>query len=311
MSSLSEKESNKSLKFVQPYDFKQPKLFSKEIMRTLRSLHEVLARNLARVYGSALRKKVDISIGGIQQITASSFLMGVESPSVIFLLKDDNIADDIVMVMPSDFCIHMIEKQSGGRGDEFAEKRALTTIEEKIINRIMDSISKEIVVAWEPFEEFNITTKHYESKPENVHLTSVDPMLIINLIIDLGARKTEVKIAYSYALLKQAIHNSAIKQSSRTKKVRISEAQKESYERTLLGANVIIQPLLGISRLSVKEIIDLKVGDSIALGQRIDQPLEVRVNGVQKMTAYPGLIHGRRAVKVFEIDEEINEKELI
>jgi flagellar motor switch protein FliM len=85
----------------------------------------------------------------------------------------------------------------------------------------------------------------------------------------------------------------------------------ESYERTLLGANVIIQPLLGTSRLSVQEIIDLKVGDSIALGQRIDQPLEIRVNGVQKMTAYPGLIHGRRAVKVFEIDEEINEKELI
>lgn len=311
MSSLSEKESNKSLKFVQPYNFKQPKLFSKEIMRTLRSLHEVLARNLARVYGSTLRKKVDVSVDGIHQVTASSFLMGIESPSVIFLLNDDNLTDDIIMVMPAGFCIHMIEKQSGGRGNEISEKRALTTIEEKIINRIMDSISEEVVVAWEPFEEFTITSKQYESKPENVHLTSVDPMLIVNLVIDLGDKKTEVKIAYSYALLKQAIHNSAIKQSSRTKKETMSESQKDSYERTLLGANVIIQPLLGTSRLSVQEIIDLKVGDSIALGQRIDQPLEIRVNGVQKMTAYPGLIHGRRAVKVFEIDEEINEKELI
>lgn len=311
MSSLSEKESNKSLKFVQPYNFKQPKLFSKEIMRTLRSLHEVLARNLARVYGSTLRKKVDVSVGGIQQVTASSFLMGIESPSVIFLLNDEHLTDDIIMVMPAGFCIHMIEKQSGGRGNDISEKRALTTIEEKIINRIMDSISEEIVVAWEPFEEFTITSKQYESKPENVHLTSVDPMLIVNLIIDLGDKKTEAKIAYSYALLKQAIHNSAIKQSSRTKKEKMSESQKESYERTLLGANVIIQPLLGTSRLSVQEIIDLKEGDSIALSQRIDQPLEIRVNGVQKMTAYPGLIHGRRAVKVFEIDEEINEKELI
>lgn len=311
MSSLSEKESSKLLKFVKPYNFKQPKLFSKEIMRTFRSLHEVLARNLARVYGSALRKKVDVSVGSIQQITASTFLMGIESPSVIFLLGDNNLSDDIIMVMSAGFCIHMIEKQSGGRGDEISEKRALTTIEEKIINRIMDSISKEIVVAWEPIEEFAITSKLYESKPENVHLTSVDPMLIINLIIDLGDKKTEVKIAYSYALLKQAIHNSSIKQSNRTRKEMMSESQKESYKRTLLGANVIIQPLLGTSRLSVQEVMDLKVGDSIALGQRIDQPLEIRVNGVQKMTAYPGLIYGRRAVKVFEIDEEINEKEMI
>lgn len=311
MSSISEKESNKSLKFVQPYNFKEPKLFSKEIMRTLRSLHEVLARNLARVYGSALRRKVDVSVGGIQQATASSFVMEIESPSVIFLLNDVNHTDDIIMMMPAGFCIHMIEKQSGGRGDNISEKRTLTTIEEKIINRIMDSISKEIVIAWEPFEEFTITSKKYESKPENVHLTSVDPMLIVKLVIDLGDKKVEVKIAYSYALLKQAIHNSAIKQNSRTKKELMSESQKESYERTLLGASVIIQPLLGTSRLSVKEIIDLKVGDSITLGQRIDQPLEVRVNGVLKMTAYPGLLHGRRAVKVFEIDEEINEKELI
>lgn len=280
-------------------------------MRTLRSLHEVLARNLARVYGSALRRKVDVSVGGIQQATASSFVMEIESPSVIFLLNDVNHTDDIIMMMPAGFCIHMIEKQSGGRGDNISEKRTLTTIEEKIINRIMDSISKEIVIAWEPFEEFTITSKKYESKPENVHLTSVDPMLIVKLVIDLGDKKVEVKIAYSYALLKQAIHNSAIKQNSRTKKELMSESQKESYERTLLGASVIIQPLLGTSRLSVKEIIDLKVGDSITLGQRIDQPLGVRVNGVQKMTAYPGLLHGRRAVKVFEIDEEINEKELI
>ena len=311
MSSLSAKESTKKLKFVQPYNFKQPKLFSKEIMRTLRSLHEVLSRNLARVYGSTLRKKVDVSVGEIQQITASSFLMGIESPSVIFLLNDENLADDIIIVMSTGFCIHMIEKQSGGRGNEISDKRALTTIEEKIVNRIMDSISKEIVIAWEPFEEFNITSKQYESKPENVHLTSVDPMLIVTMVIDLGDTKVDVKIAYSYALLKQAVNNSAIRQSSRARKEKMSESQKESYERTLLNANVIIQPLLGTSKLSVQEIIDLKVGDSIALGQRIDKPLEVRVNGVQKMTGYPGLVHGRRAVKVFEIEEEINEQELI
>ena len=311
MSSLSAKESTKKLKFVQPYNFKQPKLFSKEIMRTLRSLHEVLSRNLARVYGSTLRKKVDVSVGEIQQITASSFLMGIESPSVIFLLNDENLADDIIIVMSTGFCIHMIEKQSGGRGNEISDKRALTTIEEKIVNRIMDSISKEIVIAWEPFEEFNITSKQYESKPENVHLTSVDPMLIVTMVIDLGDTKVDVKIAYSHALLKQAVNNSAIRQSSRARKEKMSESQKESYERTLLNANVIIQPLLGTSKLSVQEIIDLKVGDSIALGQRIDKPLEVRVNGVQKMTGYPGLVHGRRAVKVFEIEEEINEQELI
>ncbi|MEX0944447.1 MAG: FliM/FliN family flagellar motor switch protein [Balneolaceae bacterium] len=311
MSSNSAKESNKTLKYVQPYNFKQPKLFSKEIMRTLRSLHEVLARNLARVYGSTLRKKVDVSVAGIQQVSASEFLLGIESPSVIFLLDEETLTDDIIIVMSSGFCIHMIEKQSGGRGNNISEKRTLTTIEEKIMNRIMDNISKEVVNAWEPFEEFNIISKQFENKPENVHLTSVDPMLVVTLLIDLGEVKTEVKISYSYGLLKQAINNSIIKQTNRAKTGKLSDTEKVSYQRTLLNASIVVQPLLGSSRLTVEEIMNLKVGDSIALNQRIDQPLEVRVNGIQKMSAYPGLVHGRRAVKVYEIDNEINEKELI
>jgi flagellar motor switch protein FliM len=55
------------------------------------------------------------------------------------------------------------------------EKRALTTIEEKIINRIMDSISEEIVVAWEPFEEFN---DHLPSSTKANRRMSISPLLI-------------------------------------------------------------------------------------------------------------------------------------
>ncbi len=58
-------------KYVESYDFKQPKLFSKEIMRTLRALHDVLARNLSRVFSNALRHKVEVHLQKIEQIATS------------------------------------------------------------------------------------------------------------------------------------------------------------------------------------------------------------------------------------------------
>ncbi len=94
-------------------------------------------------------------------------------------------------------------------------------------------------------------------------------------------------------------------------KERLSEEEMEAYQRTIRKAKVLIQSLLGTTSLTLDEIMNLKEGDTIPLKQKSDKPLDVRINGVTKMAAYPGVIQGRRAVKIFELLEEINEQELV
>jgi flagellar motor switch protein FliM len=298
------------VKYVEPYDFRHPKLFSKEIMRNLRSLHDMLARNLSRVFSSSLRSKVDVSLYGISQRSTSEFINSVKSPSVIYLLTISQFSGNLIMVMPPGFCLHLVERQSGGYGGEISEGRVLTTIEEKIINRIMRRVNQEIIAAWEPYMEVDITNMAYESKPENIHLVSVDPTIIVKFLIDMGEHQVITQLSYPYSLLKNAMKNSVLKKGN-AEKEELSSEQYESYKRTLQQSKVNIQPLLGSSKLSIDEITDLEEGDVIPLNQRTDEPLEVRVNGVNKMTAYPGVKHGRRAIKIFSMVEEINEKELI
>jgi len=297
-------------KYVESYDFRQPKLFSKEIMRTLRSLHDVLARNLSRVFSSALRQKVDVSLQKIDQISTSDFIHNIESPSVIYLLRVKDLGGEVITVIPPSFCIHLIERQSGGRGDDLTEKRSLTTIEEKIIFRVMKNINREIAVAWEPYMDFSIHETTYESKPENIHLVSLDPTIVARFVIEISGKAVQIQIAYPYSLLKETMNESVLKKGNRSKIEKLSPEVLESYKRTLLNASVKVQPLLGTTRITLHEILELKEGDTIPLNQRTDKPLEVRINNVKKMTAYPGLIQGRKAIKVFEIVEEINEQEL-
>ncbi len=297
---------------VETYNFKQPKLFSKEIMGSLRSLHEVLARNLSRVFSNTLRKKVDISLHKIDQITSRDFLKAIETPSVIYLTSVKNINEDIITVLPSDFCIHIIDKQSGGKGDYIVDKRPLTTIEEKIISRVMGKINSEIVLAWEPYKDLSFSSSIYESKPDNIHLNSIDPAIVIGLVIDLGVdTKVEFKISYSYNLLKEAMSSTIMKSASRFKTEKLSPDDFDSYKRTLLNAHIKIRPLLGKTKMTIKQIANLKEGNTITLQQRTDKPLKVLVNGTNKMSAYPGVLRGRRAIKIFDIDMEINEKELL
>ncbi|MAL16805.1 MAG: hypothetical protein CL670_08470 [Balneola sp.] len=300
-----------NVKYVESYDFKQPKLFSKEIMTSLHTIHDVFSRNLGRIFSSSLRYKVDVSLQKVDQLSSTEFIQGIKSPSTIYTLSVDSLGGEIIVVLPPEFCIHLITRQSGGTDREISERRVLTVIEEKIISRIMSTINNEITMAWEPYVDIKIDSSTYQSKPENLHLTSVDPNIVVKFLVDLGEEKLELMVSYSYSFLKKAMNDTIMRKGMNSSKERLSEEEMEAYQRTIRKAKVLIQSLLGTTSLTLDEIMNLKEGDTIPLKQKSDKPLDVRINGVTKMAAYPGVIQGRRAVKIFELLEEINEQELV
>ncbi len=300
-----------NVKYVEAYDFKQPKLFSKEIMTSLYAIHDVFSRNLSRIFSSSLRYKVDVFLKKIDQLSVAEFIQSIKSPSAIYMLSVDDLEGDIVVVIPPEFCIHLIERQSGGIGKRLSESRTLTVIEEKIFSRIISTVNTEVMAAWEPYKEFQINETIYQSKPENLHLTSVDPTIIAKFMVDLGEEELEIGVSYSYSFLKKAMNDTIMKKGLGSRKEQLSEDEMEGYKRTLKKSNILVQSLLGSTRLTLNEIMNLKKGDTIPLKQKTEQPLEINVNGKMKMKGYPGVVQGRRAVKIFELLDKINEQELV
>lgn len=311
MDSQSPKNRRGKLKYVEPYDFMRPKLFSKEIMRSISKIHDNISRGMSRIFGQSLNYKVDVALNRIEQYTPADLIADMSSPGVIYIMKGRKMGGDIILNIPPEFCIHIIERESGGPGIDLSYKRILTTIEEKIISRIQSEIQKEIKSAWEPFNRFTVDDLIYESKPENLHLSSVDPLLCAKIRVELGTTFVELGISYSYDFLKRALNDSIIKKDRGSNLEHLDTESTIDYRRTIKKAPVYIQPLLGTTVLSLDEILNLKEGDTIPLNQKADEPLNIKVNGVTKMNGYPGLKKGKKAIKVFEIIEEINEQELV
>ncbi len=296
---------------IESYDFRQPMLFSNDVMRTVRALHEVCAKNLSRVFSNALRNKVNVRLQKIDQLSTSDFINKLETPNALYLLSIDEMGGEVIVAMPPGFCIHIVEKQSGGRGEDLTEFRALTTIEEKIMRRVIFNFNREIQNAWDPHMKFEISSFSYESKPENIQIDSADPCIVARFEVELGEQQVEIQVSYPYSMLKKALNDSVLRKGNQENVEKLSHEEMNLFKKTLTNAVVNVQPLLGNTRLTLQEVLSLKEGDSLMLNQRTDRPLEVRINGVKKMTAYPGLARGRKAVKVFEMIEEINEQELI
>ncbi len=311
MDSQSSRKKKGKLKYVVPYDFKRPKLFSKEIMRTISQIHDAVARGMNRIFSSSLNYKVDVTLSRIEQFSPSDLVSSMPTPNVVYILDGDKMGGDIIIDMPPEFCIHIIERESGGAGIDLTYKRVLTTIEEKIISRIQAKIQNEIIKAWLPFLQFKVEKVLYENKPENIHLPSVDPLLTAKIKVDLNEAVVELGISYTYSFLKKALNDSIIKKDRGANLERLNRKELIDYQRTIKNATVCVQPVLGQTILSLDQILSLKEGDTIPLPQKADEPLEIKINGVTKMNGYPGLKKGRKAIKIFQIIEEINEQELV
>ena len=291
---------------VRNYDFKHPKLVSKEIMRILHNIHDELARNLTRILSNALGLRVEIMVWEIDQVVISEYLNSIDAPSVLYLFKIDEYDDWALMEIDPGFCMFLIERQSGSDDELIGPRRGMTRIEEKILSRTINKILNELSQAWSSHIGFTIKQFTYESKPENIHtIPAVEPALVVELQVIVGDQPVTMNICYPYELLKDPMNNSFYKSDRKVPKESLSPDQVQEYEKHLKNVMVPIQALLGQTKITVKELIQLEDGDIIKLDQQIDEPLLINIKQKGLITGYPGALNGKRAVKIFDINEEL------
>jgi flagellar motor switch protein FliM len=295
---------------IRSYDFKHPKLVSKEIMRILHNIHEQFTRNLTRIFANTLALRVEVDVLDIDQVVISEYLNTIDVPSTLYLFKITELDDWALMEIDPGFCMFTIERQSGSDDETIGPRRVMTRIEEKILARIINKIFIELSQAWKPHIGFNVDRFIYESKPENIHtLSLLDPALVVKMQISINDQKVPLNICYPYELLKDPLNHSFYQVVRKSEKKSLTPEQKKSYTDYMRKVAAPLQVLLGETTITVSELVELKDGDAIKLDQTIDAPLPIRVNGRDVMNGYPGILKGKKAVKIFSIVEtDLEEK---
>ena len=72
-------------------------------------------------------------------------------------------------------------------------------------------------------------------------------------------------------------------------------------QTNLQRAKVELAVELGRSEISVREFLNMKIGDLIHLEQEVDTPLNVTLEGITKFRGFQGSYKGHQAVKVTEL----------
>src|SRR5882762_6224999 len=118
---------------VVPYDFRRPDRMSKEQVRALYLLHDLFSHSLSSSLPIFLRTISEVTLISVDQQAYVEYLYGLPDPTAIFTLTMHPLPGVSVLELNPSLAFPVIDKLLGGKGQPLSESRAVTEIEQKIL----------------------------------------------------------------------------------------------------------------------------------------------------------------------------------
>src|SRR5688572_31560211 len=123
---------------ITAYNFRRPDRVSKEQLRSLHFLHDRFAKNLGTSLSAFLRAMTNVSILSVEQFTYAEFLMSLPDPTAFYAIAMPPLDGVGALEVNPSIAFAMVDRMLGGTGESSAPNRALTEIEQNV----MDSVVK-------------------------------------------------------------------------------------------------------------------------------------------------------------------------
>ncbi len=283
------------------YDFKRPNRVSKEQLRSIRAIHDKMARNLASDISSLMRSIVEIQLHSVDQMTYGEFLMSLPSPTSfnVFSLKPLD-GKGVIELNPS-IVFPMIDRLLGGPGMPFDANREFTDIELNLLDQILRVITQNMKEVWSPIMEIYPIIEAKESSPNVVQIVAQNEIVIMVVMeIIIGQTSGMMNICYPVISIESLLPKLASRDLMLSETSSSRKSRNKELRALLRGAKIELEAVLGYAKLNMKEVLELEVGDIIKLDRAADDTALVKVDGREKFIADFGVKRYRKCIKIKE-----------
>jgi flagellar motor switch protein FliM len=275
---------------IVPYDFRRPDRVSKEQVRSLYLLHDAFARNLSSTLPNFLRVISEVTLMSLEQRAYVEYLSGLPDPTAIFKLGMKPLTGTAVLEISPAIAFPIIDRQLGGQGESLSENRALTDIEQEVLDAFLRIVVDALRAAWKPIVDINFQSVGRETCPKLLQIVAPhEVVLSIIFHVRVGDTRGTMSLcipAINIEPIFQKLSESAYSRMH-------PDVPPEQTRAVLNNLSSILFPLAAEVRgakASVRDLLRLSAGDVLRLDRRIDEPVEVSVGGIVKfrgdLTAY-------------------------
>jgi len=265
---------------VQPYNFRRPDRVSKEQLRALHFIHDRFAVNVSTSLSAFLRAVTEVSITSVEQFAYSEFLMSLPDPTAFYAIALPPIDTMGALELNPSIAFTMIDRMLGGSGSSQAPDRALTEIEQNVLDSVVNLVLDHLTETWRSIVDVQFRIQARETRPQMLQVTSANEIVIL-----LGF---DVRIGESRGMLSICIPAASIESMEDKvaqgwhRQPRVATDIEQKRLRTNLGRVPLPVTALLETRLVARELVELQPGDILTLGRSASAPIDVHVGRVRR-----------------------------
>ncbi len=289
---------------VVPYDLTSQEKIIRGRLPTLDIINQMFSRLFRNSFTNLMRKSADVSAVSTDSIKFGEFLRSLPVPSSLHVFRMEPLRGFGLMVIESRLVFALVDNFFGGTGEnevKFAG-RDFSAIEIRMTKNVILTALEDWEKAWKPVHAVTTTYVRSEVNPQFAAIVPpTDVVLVIVFDIEMENTAGSITICIPYAAIEPIVGK--LKANFQSEQMEADQVWIKRLRHELLRTDVELVAELGKTTVNPQHLMNLKIGDTLMLGNDVSDPLEIRVEGLAKFMGFPGVSRGMKALQITKIME--------
>ena len=284
---------------ISPYDFTSQERIIRGRMPTMEVINEHFARAFRISLSMILRRTVDIQTDFVQMMKFGEFLKSLPMPSSFHIYKIEPLRGQSLMVVDSKLVFALVECFLGGNARTLfkIEGRDFTSIEQRLINKVVVMAFQDLEKAWAPVHPVKMQMVRVEINPMFVGIaTPNDIMVISKFQVEMEQAEGFITLCMPYASIEPI--KGKLYSGFQSEQLELDGRWTSSIQEQVREMEVEVVVELASTVIRAQELLNLVAGDLILFNKKVNDPLLGKVEGVPKFNGHAGQLHQAKAFKV-------------
>lgn len=278
---------------VRSYDFFSPDKFSKDHLRTLNALHADFAAGLSGVLSGVCQLQTRVSVTNVDQVSYKGYRTSLPVKTLFAEVSAEPLSRYIIIEVNPSVVGMWVDYLCGGNPQLPAEPSDLTPIDCTVAERVLTSCLQVYADCWSSVVRFKpeirrvVGSDSYEET-----LAGSEAVLVCSFEVDTGDPIGSMTICMPATSLEPMLPLLSTYGLGRSSNKGQNKTSDEDVKRLLESVEIPCRVVLGSTKVSLTDAVDLKVGDVVKTGRSVDADLEMYVGNVPLYKCRPG-VRGR------------------
>jgi flagellar motor switch protein FliM len=289
-------------KRVVPYNFRRPDRLSKEQVRALYLLHDLFSHSLSSSLPIFLRTISEVTLISVEQQAYVEYLYGLPDPTAIFTLSMHPLQGVSVLELNPTLAFPLVDRLLGGKGESIPATRAVTEIEQKILEGFLKIVIDDLRDAWKPILDLDMLIVGRETRPQLLQIVAPNEVVLsIVFHVQVGEARGMMSLCVPAVILEPIIHKFNQSFYSRNREAPVT--QTSALLATLSSVCFPVAVELHGTSAEMEDLLCLAPGDVLRLDHRVDQPVEISVGGLVKFMGTLAAHNGRSTAYITALSQ--------